>query len=85
MRATVMYGAGDVRIETVPDPGRADHRRRSRAAGVLGPSFLCADTWVPVSSSCGGSPNQPWEAVVYIGGGLLLLILIIIILVMVLR
>ena len=27
MRATVMYGAGDVRIENVPDPHRRAHRR----------------------------------------------------------
>ena len=31
MRATVMYGAGDVRIETVPDAGHRRAHRRARA------------------------------------------------------
>jgi len=47
-------------------------------------SFPCATTRVrlaPVAVGAGAS----WEAVVYIGGGLLVLILIVIILVMVLR
>ncbi len=31
MRATVMYGAGDVRVQDVPDP-TLDRRRAARAA-----------------------------------------------------
>ena len=31
MRATLMYGAGDVRVENVPDPLLQDSARRDRA------------------------------------------------------
>jgi hypothetical protein len=51
MRATVMHGAGDVRVEHVPDAGLVD----STAIGIAAAAALSAasgvpqEEWVPAS------------------------------------
>ena len=56
MRATVMYGAGDVRVEDVPDARLIDSTDalvRVMRAGICG-SDLCRSSRCPTTAQAGG-------------------------------